>query len=426
MLPFFGEVSICYLPAHGKVAGLSKFARITEVFSKRLQTPARLAAAIASAIETLLAPLGVLVLIRYTSLGHGGENAAVVEARGGLGTEHKTQEAEEMLALMDFERFGGALGLARKLRSEGEGGASGSGASLAAAAMASQSDAPPAPSSSSLEVSGCYTGILDSVLTLDNTQRETTIKNLIYQIHSQDRHWERSRGAIMAPMAEEGSGFLTQELLWNASASYSNWLLMMTSGGFFSTEYVLQVVRSLRKHKQAPLLGQAGYSAPPQRSGGAHGEGGGEGKGGDVEVFASVGSICEHHILPFFGRVYISVSWNDNTPGAQVTREELQGIIWKFSRQLQLQERLGTQIADAIEKHFPFCEGVFLCMSSFHHCMRARGAEKTSAKTLTVIKRGIYSEDREKSVQCIWRFHALSWTSGGSPGNGGSAKGFLI
>jgi GTP cyclohydrolase I len=86
----------------------------------------------------------------------------------------------------------------------------------------------------------------------------------------------------------------------------------------------------------------------------------------------------------------------------------LEAVLWKYSRQLQLQERLATQVADALEKFFPHLDGVFVCMSAYHHCMRARGAEKTSAKTLSVIKRGIYEDHQTLSMDCIKRFHDMN------------------
>merc|ERR1719261_468324 len=161
--------------------------------------------------------------------------------------------------------------------------------------------------------------------------------------------------------------------------------MMMTSGSHFSTEYVLHVVRTMQQDRN----GECEVEDPDtvfRRGRMSNGK-----DGHTCELYTSVGTVCEHHILPFFGKVYISLLQNGGR--AEVTREELSAIVWKHSRQLQLQERLGTQIADDIEKFFPLLDGVFVCMSAYHHCMRARGAEKTSAKTLSVIKRGFYEEN---------------------------------
>lgn len=379
LLPFFGMVHICYLPAQGNVAGLSKFARIVEVFSKRLQTPQKLAGDIACNLQRLLAPLGVLVVVEsmhLTSstigkLHHSGWTTsedytdAHLEAKG-VFLNQNCEETQEMLALIDSTHHLNLDGTTKK--EDGD------------LPMASESS-----SSFSGGVSKCFSSFLDDLLGGKRQyfrEQEDQIKNLIYQIYDQSKHLD-------------GPNNVSRDLLWSASNNYANWLLTKTSGSLFTMDYILQVVRSLPQMHDRPggdCVEDGAFRK--YRTNSLH----------CCELYTSVGSMCEHHILPFFGKIYISLLKDGSQ--VNVTREELEAILWKYSRQLQLQERLATQVADAIEKFFPFLDGIFVCMSAYHHCMRARGAEKTSAKTLSVIKRGIYEEDQAASMDCIKRFRS--------------------
>ena len=146
-----------------------------------------------------------------------------------------------------------------------------------------------------------------------------------------------------------------------------------------------------------------------------------------VEVDSPVGSVCEHHILPFFGRIYVCIAQQKDTREARGEGGEGRGegrgerggeaddggvaetvlaCVWKFSRQLQLQERLVHQVAEACEGAAPGgAEGVMVVMAAYHHCMRARGAESTAAQTVSVAKRGLFQTDDVASMACLGRFH---------------------
>lgn len=380
LLPFFGEVHVSYQPGGGRVAGLSKFARITEVFAKRLQTPRGLAQEIANAVERLLDPKGVLVVVScvhlketsVSGLGPSSSNLSLpipgapgasthVEARGTY-LHREGRDAREMLALIDLRN----LGI--------DGGHPGG-------------------------VARCFTAVLDGLLCAEGAlseegarlqrQREDTVKNLIYRMHAQSPK----------------SGKFPSELLWNAASSYARWLLVMTSGACFSMDYVLRVVRAL------PGEAKADPGTAVEEGGGVvfrRGLLAGSVKDRQTcELFTPVGTVCEHHILPFFGKVYLCLLAKEGGE-VEATSAELQAIVWKYSRQLQLQERLVAQIADAVEENFPRLDGVFVCMSAYHHCMRARGAEKTSAKTLSVVKRGAFEDDHGASMECVDRYREMA------------------
>ena len=104
----------------------------------------------------------------------------------------------------------------------------------------------------------------------------------------------------------------------------------------------------------------------------------------DIEFY----SLCEHHMLPFFGRV--SVAYIPD--GKVVGLSKIPRIVDAFARRLQIQEQLTEQIADAImETVKP--KGVAVVASARHMCMEMRGVEKTHSSTNTSALRGIFMKD---------------------------------
>jgi GTP cyclohydrolase I len=104
----------------------------------------------------------------------------------------------------------------------------------------------------------------------------------------------------------------------------------------------------------------------------------------DIELY----SLCEHHMLPFFGRAHVAYIANGRILGlSKVAR-----VVDVFARRLQVQERLTDQIADAImdvlEPH-----GVGVVIEAAHFCMMMRGVEKQNSRTVTSALRGIFRSD---------------------------------
>jgi GTP cyclohydrolase I len=107
----------------------------------------------------------------------------------------------------------------------------------------------------------------------------------------------------------------------------------------------------------------------------------------DIEFY----SLCEHHMLPFFGRAHVGYLPNGRVVGlSKVAR-----IVDVFARRLQVQERLTSQIADALmEVLSP--HGVAVVMEAGHTCMMMRGVQKQNSTTVTSAMRGSY-EDNARS-----------------------------
>ncbi len=98
-------------------------------------------------------------------------------------------------------------------------------------------------------------------------------------------------------------------------------------------------------------------------------------------------SICEHHILPFYGKVHIAYVPN----GRVVGLSKLARTVEVFARRLQMQERMTEQIADAIMETLQPA-GVMVVVSAEHMCMSMRGVQKPGTKTFTAAKRGCFAE----------------------------------
>ena len=103
----------------------------------------------------------------------------------------------------------------------------------------------------------------------------------------------------------------------------------------------------------------------------------------DIEMF----SLCEHHMLPFFGRVHIAYIPN----GKVVGLSKLPRLVDVFARRLQVQERMTRQIADAIcDAINP--QGVGVVIEARHLCMMMRGVEKQGASTVTSAMLGVFQK----------------------------------
>ncbi len=99
-------------------------------------------------------------------------------------------------------------------------------------------------------------------------------------------------------------------------------------------------------------------------------------------------SICEHHLMPFYGKAYIAYLPNGRVVGIS----KLARTVEVYARRPQIQEKLTAQIADAIMEHL-VPQGVMVMLEAEHLCMTMRGVEKPGSRTVTMATRGRFAED---------------------------------
>ncbi len=108
-------------------------------------------------------------------------------------------------------------------------------------------------------------------------------------------------------------------------------------------------------------------------------------------------SLCEHHLMPFFGKAHIAYI----PDGKVVGLSKLARTVEVFARRPQIQEQLTGQIADAIMEHLK-PKGVMVCMEAEHMCMTMRGVKKPGAQTITMACRGAFEENESLKQQVMW------------------------
>ena len=116
----------------------------------------------------------------------------------------------------------------------------------------------------------------------------------------------------------------------------------------------------------------------------------------DIELY----SLCEHHMLPFYGKAHIAYY----PDGKIVGLSKLPRVLEVFARRLQVQERLTDDVADALmDVLSPL--GVGVVIEAFHLCMMMRGVEKQNSKTVTSALRGIFLDDAKTREEFLHLAH---------------------
>jgi GTP cyclohydrolase IA len=115
-------------------------------------------------------------------------------------------------------------------------------------------------------------------------------------------------------------------------------------------------------------------------------------------------SLCEHHLVPFIGRAHVAYIPGDD--GRITGLSKLARLVDVYARRLQVQERMTTEIADAIEKALG-PKGVLVVVDAEHLCMSMRGVKKSGTSTVTSAVRGLFR------TEASTRMEAMQFVRGG-------------
>lgn len=112
----------------------------------------------------------------------------------------------------------------------------------------------------------------------------------------------------------------------------------------------------------------------------------------DIELY----SMCEHHMLPFFGVAHVAYIPKERVLGIS----KLARLVDVFARRLQIQERIGEQVTASIMEHLD-AAGAACVIEAVHMCMRMRGVGKQNSTMVTSSVKGVFMKDRDARVELM-------------------------
>jgi GTP cyclohydrolase I len=336
-MPFYGVIHVGYVPHGGVIVGLSKLARVAEVYARRLQTPDGLAHAVAHALHDVASPLGVGVMFTGVHLGPFGTRETAGRASTGCFASANSVWWEEFSALV--EHGGGPSELSRGLWGDD---------ARCTPCDDDENAIPRGPAETFVDAAAMDAAECESV---DESVRES-VMNLFRELDVEK--------SVRDATNEEASAEDT-------ARQFSRLLSAMRSGSdvpFGPIEAAAARDLSRRVDADADARGDDGVV---------------------VVRNLRMSTVCEHHLLPFHGTV--SVAYITNPTAGALSHDTLQALVSRHSRRLQVQERLTRDVAEEISA-LTGGIGVMVAARAAHLCMVSRGVEKPGSSTCTVTKLG--------------------------------------
>ena len=340
-MPFYGVIHVGYAPNAGVIVGLSKLARVAEVYARRLQTPDGLARAVAQALHDVASPLGVGVSFTGVRLGPFGPRETQGRASTGCFATSSSVWWEEFGALV---QLGGAP-------SELSRGIWGDDARYCGACdddkdgVASTKGRGGAETLVDEAARRAAEGVSESVY--------AGVKQLLNALNLEDRVREATDGKITLEDTARRFSTLLSAMRSGADVPFSVIEESAARDDATTNEDVIDnvcVVRDLR-----------------------------------------MSTVCEHHLLPFHGTVSVAYALGPDSSRA-LSRDTLQALVTRHSRRLQVQERLTRDVAEEVSK-LTGGLGVMVAARAAHLCMVSRGVEKPGSSTCTVTKLGRFASE---------------------------------
>ncbi|KAG1677940.1 hypothetical protein FOA52_001358 [Chlamydomonas sp. UWO 241] len=482
LLPFHGRAHIAYVPIAGVVLGLSKLARITRCFSKRLTSPQRLAAQIGDAFRAHVPCSGVAVVLEARTLEPGTQlpPQLVAASLAGVFAQRESPELEELEALLGLSDLslaasGGVSSVALFPGSHSSASmlscGSGMGSVLApctpdASEKASTDGEAGTDGESDVAMDGCCCegadggdsseaceascGVCDEAPS-HVAPMEAAVAELLQELGYgvDDARWSRSARratarryvsallastsgygqALPSSSGSSGNADCTQQMDADVAGSRSGSACSTSSA--WSVEQQGAGAAPVLCSSVAPSVGMPAPQQPqPQQL---------------LHATIPFASQCEHHMLPFYGRVHVAVS-SPHPLVSLPTAEQIEAVVGMFTRRLQVQERITQQVADGVAALLGLREdhacggdarnpgeagasasasagsgGVMVVVDAAHMCMVARGVENHSGSTTSIAARGVFRSSHALRTTVLQSAAAARMEAGRSAAWGGRA-----
>lgn len=385
LLPFFGRCHVAYIPGAAVVLGLSKLARVARFCAKKVQQPNNLAKSILLALVSELCCKGAAVIIeRESGVGvpPSSEDTHVTACATGVFSDESLGLLQELLFTLRLHKRSG-FSVEHVPEDECHPELLAPCPNLAA------------PCAHESKKHCIQPSAMIHVYARDQTDAQQADVPLILPSISK-RDIASMESAVVDILSQIGMNALPQALLATARR-YCTWLLNATSGyaasvpgkqGACSPSCPLPEPGPMSDllHPCVPVQnGLKPYLWPVSTSQTIT-----VGNDGWHVYLSSFTSLCEHHMLPFSGKICVAYIPQGNAK--PIAEQWLLHVVAVYARRLQVQERLTQQVADALQSLVSSL-GVMVACEAKHMCMVARGVESHSSSTITTATQGRFQTD---------------------------------